>query len=243
MPNRLTQKEFIQRAILKHEGYYDYSLAEYKDMYSLITIVCPIHGSFKQKPVKHLLGQGCKKCRLEKRNQSFRNDLSDFIQRAKQTHGDVYDYSKVVYINNRTPVEIVCLDHGSFWQRPDCHYRRGHGCPQCQDSHGERLIKHWLESKGLKFIPQYKFVDCKDQRSLPFDFYLPEHNTCIEYDGVQHSNQEKVRWKAFDTSKIKKHDSIKNYYCQNKGIQLIRISYKAHTKRAVNLILSSYLPD
>ena len=54
----------------------------------------------------------------------------EFIAKAKAVHGDRYDYSKVKYVNNQTPVEIVCPIHGTFIQRPLNHLR-GNGCPQC----------------------------------------------------------------------------------------------------------------
>lgn len=54
----------------------------------------------------------------------------EFIKRAKEIHGDKYDYSKVDYVNNRTKVCIICPKHGEFWQCPKQHFR-GQGCPEC----------------------------------------------------------------------------------------------------------------
>ncbi len=57
----------------------------------------------------------------------------------------------------------------------------------CQNiSHGEFYIKTILEENNIKFEPQYKFDNCKNKFKLPFDFYLPDYNMCIEYDGLQH---------------------------------------------------------
>lgn len=53
-----------------------------------------------------------------------------FIQRAKEIHGDKFDYSKVVYKNNRTKVCIICPEHGEFWQTP-YHHLKGHSCTRC----------------------------------------------------------------------------------------------------------------
>jgi hypothetical protein len=53
-----------------------------------------------------------------------------FIQRAREVHGDKYDYSKVNYINSYTKVEIICPIHGSFWQTPG-HHLYGEGCKHC----------------------------------------------------------------------------------------------------------------
>ena len=88
-------------------------------------------------------------------------------------------------------------------------------------------MKKWLVSKHIDFIQQYKFKDCKDKRELPFDFYLPKYNCCIEVDGQQH--EEAVPFdgnidKSLQRLKItKKHDDIKNKYCKDNNILLIRI--------------------
>lgn len=55
----------------------------------------------------------------------------EFIEKAKKIHGSKYDYSNVVYKGNKIHVEIICPEHGPFWQRPDSHVVRGQGCPFC----------------------------------------------------------------------------------------------------------------
>lgn len=62
----------------------------------------------------------------------------EFIENAVKVHGDKYDYSKVVYVNNNTKVEIVCKEHGSFWQLPRHHISRGSGCPKCSGTYSDR---------------------------------------------------------------------------------------------------------
>ena len=77
----------------------------------------------------------------------------------------------------------------------------------------------------INFIRQYKFKDCKNKRSLIFDFYLPEYNICIEYQGGQH--YERFRFEKDDTNLKKRiyRDQIKRNYCKQKGIELIEIKY------------------
>lgn len=58
-----------------------------------------------------------------------KNTISDFIRKARAVHGNRYDYSQVEYINNKTPVKIICKKHGSFLQRPDRHLYCG--CLKC----------------------------------------------------------------------------------------------------------------
>ena len=77
----------------------------------------------------------------------------DFITKARQVHGDKYDYSKVEYINNSTKVCIICPEHGEFWQRPN-HHLSGHGCPKCKNvfkKDTETFINQAKEIHGDKY--------------------------------------------------------------------------------------------
>lgn len=99
-------------------------------------------------------------------------------------------------------------------------------CTQCKNPHyskGEYIIQTFLESKQIIFYKEYTFKDCKDKRPLRFDFYLPDYNCCIEYDGEQHFNDTGY---GRDTLTIRqKHDKIKNKYCQDNHIKLVRFNY------------------
>lgn len=91
----------------------------------------------------------------------------------------------VSYYKDKIKVKIICPTHGVFEQRPSAH-KNGSGCPKCNESKGEREIRNFLKQHKINYIYNKKFKDCKDQKELPFDFYLQELNTCIEYDGRQH---------------------------------------------------------
>lgn len=82
-------------------------------MKTKLTIICPIHGEFLQSPEKHLLGQGCPECgKLKFKKPKMTKD--QFIERAKQIHGNKYSYNNSNVINSYTKVEIICPIHGSF---------------------------------------------------------------------------------------------------------------------------------
>src|SRR5690606_19492574 len=98
-------------------------------------------------------------------------------------HGDEYDYSLVKYINHHTKVEIICKRHGSFWQSPNNHIR-GQCCPKCNISVGERKIKDWLDARNIIYSREY--IHKPFDKRLRFDFYLPDYQTFIEFDGRQH---------------------------------------------------------
>ena len=98
-------------------------------------------------------------------------------------------------------------------------------CPLCVTSHGEEKIKNCLRKSQIVYIPQATFDDCKNIYKLPFDFYLPENEVCIEYNGKQH--YEAIKWfggkKAFNQQV--KRDGIKKEYCENNNIELLVIPY------------------
>lgn len=71
MPKRLTQKDFESRAILIHNGKYDYSKVMYTNSYTDVCIICPIHGEFWQEPHSHLRGCGCSKCSKDRQKKTI----------------------------------------------------------------------------------------------------------------------------------------------------------------------------
>lgn len=126
MSNKLTKDQFILKCIAIHNDKYDYSATEYNGMHSMISVICRVHGAFVQKAYKHASGHGCKKC-----SGMYTRTKDEFIEEALKVHGTLYDYSKVELINYQKKVEIVCLQHGSFWQRPNNHVTQRQGCPTC----------------------------------------------------------------------------------------------------------------
>jgi len=238
--NRTTkQKIFIKEAKKVHGDKYDYSKVEYVNNHVKVAIICQKHGIFLQEPQNHLRNHGCPNCMVNNHvlKNSFNKEI--FIKEAKKVHGDKYDYSKVEYVQSTIKVCIICSKHGKFWQTYNSHIHQKSGCPSCKQSKNEILIENWLKSKNIKFIPQMKFNKCRGKkRPLPFDFYLPDYNTCIEYDGEQHFYPIDLSFGQLTKKEIKEkfqqtklRDQIKNIFCKNNNIELIRISYKQNTKK------------
>jgi hypothetical protein len=221
---KLTTEEFIEKAKKIHNNLYDYSLSLYKDSRTKVNINCSIHGIFSQTGNAHLTGQGCPKCGTINAHKKISHNNESFINKAKKIHGDRYDYSKVNYVNNHTSVEIVCKIHGTFNQVPNIHLNKK-GCPNCSTSKGEGEIKKILEKNGLKYKIQHVFKDCFYKQPLRFDFYLPEFNTCIEYDGIQHFIPIEYFGGIKNLGENRVKDNIKNEYCFNNKIRLIRVKY------------------
>jgi hypothetical protein len=222
---KLTIESFILKSKNIHGDKYDYSKADYVDSHSKVKIICNTHGIFEQKAYCHLNGEGCRKCSDELKFQKRRHTTDNFIEKAIKKHGDKYNYSLVNYRNARTKVEIICPKHGIFKQTAP-HHLNGIGCPTCKSSKGELFIEKFLTEEKIKYIRQHIFEECKNIRPLPFDFYLPELNICVEYDGRHHFEPIELWGGKKSLDYTINNDKIKENYCLNNFIKLIRISYK-----------------
>ena len=129
------------------------------------------------------------------------------------------------YIKAQEPIRVKCLVCGHEWDPTPNGLLVGKGCPNCASSFGERKVSIVLKSLGVSFIREHTFQDCRSTRVLPFDFYLPDYNACIEFDGIQHF--EPVPHFGGDErfAERKRNDEIKTKYCDQKGIRLLRIPY------------------
>jgi hypothetical protein len=213
---------FIKKANNIHNNKYDYSLVSYKGSGKEVIIICPEHGQFLQKPVKHLLGHGCKKCNNNKRWEKQKLTQEQFIAKANSVHYNKYNYSLTKYNKSDEKIIIICPIHGEFEQIPNRHLAKC-GCPKCKSSRGEIKIRNFLNQNNIKYNPQKKFQQCKIKRMLPFDFYLPDYNLCIEFQGKQHYI---VSWGGEERLKlVQEHDKVKKEFCQQNDIILLTIKY------------------
>ena len=234
--SRGNTEQFIQKAIKIHENRYDYSKVKYSLSKNKIDIICNTHGIFIQRASHHLLGRGCPKCFTD----SCRSTIEDFISKAIEVHGDLYDYSKVNYIQNKTKVQIICKKHKEFEQAPTDHLS-GKGCPVCRSSVLEKTTQKILNEFHIIYERQKRFDKCRYILPLVFDFYLPDHNAAIECQGVQHY-QSSEYWGgkgAFLTGKIR--DMIKSNYCHREGIKLIEIPYWDNKEKNIKDIISKVI--
>jgi very-short-patch-repair endonuclease len=230
---KYTTNEFIERAKNVHGEKYDYSKVKYVGALIKVTIICNEHGIFTQKAGDHLFGYGCPKC------SNMYITTKKFIEKANLIHNNLYDYSKVNYVNANTKIIIVCKTHGEFLQRPNDHLS-GSGCPHCKKSQGENLITEYLNEKNIDFEREKKFSNCKGvKRMLPFDFYLPKHNVLIEFDGEHHFKTINYWGGEEKLKKQEKTDGIKNDFAKSQNIGLLRIKYSDinNIKQLINNII------
>jgi hypothetical protein len=124
-PSRLTNEVFIKRSKEIHYDLYDYSLVNYISSNAKVKIICKNHGIYEQIPKNHLKGTGCPNCCINKKLTK-----NDFIEKAKNIHGDKYVYDNIIYENIFTKITIICPEHGEFIQTPNDHIN-GHKCYKC----------------------------------------------------------------------------------------------------------------
>ena len=141
---------FISKAIKIHGDKYEYSKVNYVNAKTKVSIICKTHGEFTQTPSNHLNRYNCQKCA-----NNFKGNTETFIEKAKQIHGDRYDYSKVNYVNADTPVLIICKEHGEFTQIPDFHINRKCGCPKCSNNiklDTQNFVEKAIKIHGNKYV-------------------------------------------------------------------------------------------
>lgn len=204
-------------------------VGDYINAHTKILHKCKIDGySWFVKPTHILNGSICPKCNERNLSNMYKKPHDMYVQQLSIINPDLEVVEE--YINARVPSLHKCKIDGYEWFIAPMNTLSGQGCPQCQESIGERRIRQYLQMHNIAYSYQHKFENCKDKKVLPFDFYLPKLNTCIEFDGEQHfrpvdfsGNNKDLSLNKFEITKC--HDDIKTKYCQNNNIKLLRIPY------------------
>lgn len=216
-----TTEQFVDEMSVKNPNVK--ILGKYRNSKSKIETQC-LRCDYIWTPTPNTLlkGEGCPKC-----SGLMRKTQDEFVREMAEKHPTVTVIGE--YVNNRTKVKCFCNECETyFFSAPHTMLSNGNGCPNCTTSRGENRIKEWLKNKAIDFKPQHIFDDCKDVRVLPFDFYIPSHNLAIEYDGIQHFEPKDFFGGIESFNTLKKHDSIKDSYCKENNIRLLRIPYYSY---------------
>lgn len=197
-----------------------YVLSEYTTNYNKILVQDNLGILYQILPMDLLKGVSPSINSAVDKNEAFK-------KLAENIHGtDSYNYSEVKYTINYKKVNVHCNKCESYFLVQPQHHLNGSGCPRCKFSKGEKRTMDILNEMNIKFIEQKTFDECRLERLLKFDFYLPEYNTCIEYDGIHHFEPVDVFGGGKEFKKVQLRDVAKNKFCQEQSIKLIRISYK-----------------
>ena len=227
-----TPKQYIQKC--KDKGY-DLPIEDYINNYTKIKHKCDKGHIYKQVPKFHLRGDGCPYC-----NGGINKTSKQYIQECKDKE---YDLPIEDYKNATTKIKHKCNKGHIYNQRP-YHHLEGYGCPICNESKGERYIRNYLNKNNIKYESQKTFSNLKDRTYLSYDFYLPEYNMLIEYQGIQH--YESVAFNGKDKTDLEKqqlHDKLKKEYAEDNGYKLLELHYSLDTQDKVDKYLSRRIKD
>lgn len=229
MNKRKTHEQFI-REMLEINSDIEI-LGKYTNARTKVECKCKIcNYEWKSTPHDLLSGRGCYTCyNNNMRGNSQRLSHEEFVKRLSEINSDIEVLGE--YINNHTPIECKCKLDGHKWSPIPSNLLSNKGCPICNAPKGEKIIAKYFKEHGVEFKEQYKFINCRFKKELPFDFYIPNLNIAIEYDGEDHykifirSNNQTYEeaMDRFIDRKIR--DTIKTIYCEENNIRLIRIPY------------------
>ena len=163
MKNKITTKDYIEKAIKVHRGKYSYGRTRYIKSADKITVTCLVHGDFTVRAGAHISGAKCKKCK------GAYHDLKTFVRFATEKFGKQYKYDKVQYKNSKTKVTILCQIHGEFKQTPEKHLMSKTGCHECgkisRAMSKTTSINDFVEKANLKFNFKYDYSNTKYNKS------------------------------------------------------------------------------
>lgn len=170
-------------------------------------------------------GQGCGICSGHQIGK-YNNLAYNFPEVAKEWN---YDKNKItpdkVSCHSGRKYHFICQKGHEYYTSIFCRTTLGHGCETCSTSHGEERIKKYLDLYKIVYVHQKRFPDCKYKNTLRFDFYLPEQNLAIEYQGELHVMPVEFFGGIEKYEDQKARDEVKRKYCQNKGINFLEIFY------------------
>lgn len=215
--------EWYVRERINNEYSYIKLIGKYKNMSTPLECYCEKHDVYwSTTPQKILNGTGCIKCGIEKVSKHNMLSQEQFEEVIKISNPDIEVISE--YKGYENDITVKCKKCGYIWTLNAYSLKsNGTRCKKCSYTYkGEDEVIKVLDGLSCNYIQQYKFENCKDKRCLPFDFYLPDYNMCIEYDGQQHYEP---RFGEGNFNKTKLHDEIKNKYCKDNNINLLRIPY------------------
>jgi len=188
---------------------------------AMLVIECPIHGIFRQRLDGHLSGNVCYQCSVDNSKLS----KSDFITRSLKTQPlNMNDYTNTIITSVSDKATIKCNIHNKYYtQTVNDHMRGNIGCKLCTATVGELAVAKYLDKHNIDFIQEYRFTDVVFIHY--YDFYLPELNILIEYDGEQHYKPVKNLGGKKGLIQTKIRDKRKDDLAITINIPLIRIPY------------------
>lgn len=195
-----------------------------------LSVQCKTCGNKWKISPSHIYGERkCPECSRKNLHDLFVKPQDVFEKEMANINPNISIIGK--YVNDRTKISCKCNVCDNTWSATPNNLLKKKGCPRCSASKGEKRIEKWLKKNRINYIPEAKFFNCKFKNCLPFDFYLPDFQRCIEFQGGQHFKPIQFGGNvtvevAEDTYRQQKiRDKIKEDYCKSNGISLIKIPY------------------
>lgn len=232
--NRMSHNQYVEA--VKNINPTIIVVGDYVNARTAILHKCTVHNvEWYALPSNILRGCGCCECGNNKTRDKNGMTHDEYVARVRSINSDIDVVGK--YINAKTPIQHRCKIDGYVWDATPDVILHGYGCPQCHETSGERQVRQWLVRHNINYKFQKSFDDCRDILPLPFDFYLPDYNVLIEYNGGQHYKPIEYFGGEENFKKQKLHDSIKNEYCESNNIRLLVIPYYANVEEELNNFL------
>lgn len=216
----------VQKSIEISETYHEFEILDYykENRNYKIKLRCLNCGYEFERFTQHFIDSPhmCPKCHPKMIKQTI--SLEEAQRRTNSVFGANY-LTILEYKGNNVKTDIKCEKCSNIFQSVPVSLWRGRirGCPVCEKtkSLGECRVECYLRQHNIQFRTQERFLECKDKLCLPFDFYLPQFNICIEFQGEQHYKKESLLW----SEELIKHDEMKRQFCKQKNINLIEIPW------------------
>lgn len=251
--NTYTQKQ-VEHIFHQVHGYYyvyddEYIHANDPDY----SVCCTIHGHFNVTPKAHKDGVGCPTCGQVRKSILLRSTRDNVIKSFRRVHNDEYDYIGE-YDKHDVPMTIKHIKCGCIFKMTPERHKSGTGCPECRPSNKAiQNIINFLKYYGIKYTLEKTFPGCKNIKLLPFDFVLKKRfifkkykyyvTVALERDGEQHTEIIAHFGGLKEYILRIKRDAIKNKYCKDNNIWLIRIPYYINTKEQIKVYLTDKLKN
>ena len=164
-----TTEEFISASKAIFGNKFDYSKTEYKSTHTKVCLTCPEHGDFWVTPNNHLSkGSGCPRC-----SGNYDLTFEEFVDIANKRFNNKYDYSRSKWNGYKVKIEIICPEHGSFFQSPSNHLN-SLGCPKCSGHYMDKDL--FIQKANTVHNSKYDYskVDYKANR-YKVCIICPEH--------------------------------------------------------------------
>lgn len=220
-----TPQKFYKKFCESNKNPYISLDSTFYDYDTPVIVYCSLHNLRSSlMPTSILRGNYlCKYCRRDATIRSQVKTEEDFKKDLYAKHGDsisIVDH----YKNTHTKIRFKCNLCGATFKAEPNSVIRLSGCPVCAQSHGELEVSKYLNEHHISYVSQKTFSGCVYRRKLPFDFYLPEYNTLIEFDGEQHHKAVKLFGGEVALKYQVVRDHIKDSFAKSNSINLIRIN-------------------